>query len=351
MIKIKYEKFDEIKNEYIDEIGHKVHKKLTSINESSILIKYIDSHLTQILVGKKEELDKIIQEILNLYHLDYDILCQIEALLKKRFHLSNTNKIDFFMNVGKSIDSKNDIFSFLENYYMNYLQYIHDKKLVRDIFDYDQYISKTKWRLRIAESTNIKVCPYCNHHSLTLLSHKNKKISGADLDHYYSKELFPYLALSLYNLVPACSLCNSKLKKNRDFYKYPHIYPYEEEFGNDARFILKRDKLYFGDEQEFKVEIINHAKGMKFEKIKNSCETFKLNAIYEDRVDEIAQVIKMIRVFQSNFFKDIADILDCHYSILENEILEFVTLDDVENIVNGKLKKDLYEQYSGIKED
>lgn len=58
----------------------------------------------------------------------------------------------------------------------------------------------------------------------------------AVLDHYYDKGKYPYLALSFYNLIPSCNICNSKFKTTIDFKEIPHLHPYEDSFNEKAKF-------------------------------------------------------------------------------------------------------------------
>lgn len=57
-------------------------------------------------------------------------------------------------------------------------------------------------------ATSIEVCPYCNHVPIGPKSKDKKNYSTGQLDHFYCKELYPYLALTLANLVPSCGGCN-----------------------------------------------------------------------------------------------------------------------------------------------
>lgn len=104
------------------------------------------------------------------------------------------------------------------------------------------------------------VCPYCNATYLFKLREENtaKKITnyvGAQLDHYYPKDDFPYLAISIFNLIPSCPTCNH-IKSNN---KNSHLHPYTEEMGDNAKFTLSMKCLgelegieSLGFENEFK---------------------------------------------------------------------------------------------------
>lgn len=87
----------------------------------------------------------------------------------------------------------------------------------------------------LIEAVDTDVCPYCNRMFVyTSKSVKSTKVVQAELDHFYSKELFPYLAIAKYNLVPSCSCCNGYgAKFTTDAYKESMLNPYEIENADD----------------------------------------------------------------------------------------------------------------------
>ena len=104
-------------------------------------------------------------------------------------------------------------------------------ELLEKVFRYDTF-SKRAVAVDILTEMGVSVCPYCNR-QYTFTS-KSGKVR-AQLDHYYPKTLYPYLALSLYNMVPSCGICN-QAKSSLNTLKTPIMYPYEEDFEDEARF-------------------------------------------------------------------------------------------------------------------
>lgn len=93
-----------------------------------------------------------------------------------------------------------------------------------DYINYDKIVAK--WRDRLLSSLQIKCCPYCNRQYITFWhDEKDSSHSTADLDHYYQKKKYPLFALSLFNFVPSCQICNSRMKGSDDT---ETLYPYEE---------------------------------------------------------------------------------------------------------------------------
>ncbi|WP_404339607.1 HNH endonuclease [Pseudoalteromonas mariniglutinosa] len=91
------------------------------------------------------------------------------------------------------------------------------------IFDYSKLPKDLSYNV-IAE-LGIGVCPYCNENNI-YNSFSGQKSYRSELDHFFPKSKFPFLALSLYNLIPACNICNGPLKGNYDTFHNKAAYPY-----------------------------------------------------------------------------------------------------------------------------
>lgn len=94
----------------------------------------------------------------------------------------------------------------------------------------------------LIESVGIDVCPYCNRTFIyTTKTVQGNKVTQAELDHFFSKERFPYLAIAKYNLVPSCSCCNRNGGKfTTDVYDAHLVNPYEiTRPGDYLKFRLK----------------------------------------------------------------------------------------------------------------
>jgi hypothetical protein len=80
----------------------------------------------------------------------------------------------------------------------------------------------------------VNVCPYCGRSFIQTVRKKRGGgyIRTCQADHYLPKSEYPWLALSLRNLIPVCSTCNRIEGADTD----PFLYPYEEEMGDAYRF-------------------------------------------------------------------------------------------------------------------
>ncbi|MFK4985705.1 hypothetical protein ACI4B7_28170, partial [Klebsiella pneumoniae] len=78
----------------------------------------------------------------------------------------------------------------------------------------------------LARQLNLKCCPYCNaQYTIIANSDAGKTIAKFQFDHFFSKDKFPYLSISLYNLIPSCANCNiTKSKKPLNLKDHYHPY-------------------------------------------------------------------------------------------------------------------------------
>lgn len=117
----------------------------------------------------------------------------------------------------------------------------------------------------LQEQLDVKVCPYCNRmYTTTLFGESGIR---PDFDHFYPRSKYPYLAVSLFNLIPSCSMCNRKkgniaeiLDKENESNNFSIIYPYEESFDEPQRrlsfrVISSNRKVLTGQSDEFKIEL------------------------------------------------------------------------------------------------
>ena len=95
------------------------------------------------------------------------------------------------------------------------------------IFDYDKFSKANSNNQGAAywlqHQLDVKVCPFCNRIYTTTLFNRNVRPA---FDHFYPKSIYPYLAVSLFNLIPICDICNKAKSDRIDSI----IYPYDESF-------------------------------------------------------------------------------------------------------------------------
>lgn len=125
-------------------------------------------------------------------------------------------------------------------------------KAVHDAFDYDKFSdSRSEWcAYQLVIAYKQRLCPYCNlnHVNYHTLAPGVAK-SAADpemrppLDHYYPRAIYPYLGISIHNLIPCCHQCNSSVKLGKD--PLPGGLPHPFEIEKDAIRITVNDPHQF----------------------------------------------------------------------------------------------------------
>lgn len=86
----------------------------------------------------------------------------------------------------------------------------------------------------------VRACPYCNAEPIHISDSNQANDTVNSLDHYFDKAKFPYLALSLYNMIPVCRPCNEERRRKLDKMsaeKYAH--PYRESMHHQLAFTVK----------------------------------------------------------------------------------------------------------------
>lgn len=208
----------------------------------------------------------------------------------------------------------------------------------KEIFPYTNGFGKsvddTYWLLR---ALNVRVCPYCNRiYTITLPSkeelanEKEFKTTRATLDHFYPKNKYPYLALSLFNLVPSCHICNN----NKGAEDKKIIYPYDEAFEKNAVFRIIPDlkasreeesnplNFLLGESIQFYIRfmgngevslihdlplserLVNIKDDSYRERIEKSVEIFRLEQQYEEHKEEVRDILRNRYYFNEQYIQN-----------------------------------------------
>lgn len=167
------------------------------------------------------------------------------------------------------------------------------RKKLGKFFSY-RFLQNDQIHHDLIASLGIQVCPYCNRQYITSWCNGKKTRTTADIDHFYPKEAYPLLALSLYNFIPSCHICNSRMKLNR---KDEIIYPYEERFGNDAIFKVVSDDSK--TEKKDYVESLHSLMGLKNSKINIKIEV-NPNSIIADKIKNSIVMFHLEEIYQSH---------------------------------------------------
>lgn len=177
---------------------------------------------------------------------------------------------------------------------------------VKNMFVTHGYDSQVFDKGQLIEATGINVCPYCNRGFVANVITTKGSVRG-QLDHFYPKEKYPYLAISRYNLVPCCSYCNSGSGKGtKDPKAEGLVSPYELKNAWGIRFEsnIKSGKVL--DLDHCAESIVIKAKANGIPDLSMNIETFNLEALYCSHRDYAAEMyFKYCRIKTSGYKKSV----------------------------------------------
>lgn len=160
-------------------------------------------------------------------------------------------------------------------------------------------IPKSDWRAwkfiqQVIDSQNVHFCPYCNASTVYAYDTVNTTSGFMEsaLDHFCPKNRYPYLAISLYNLVPSCQRCNSGAKTMGDPVKWVNgkvkfklSHPYQDDFHSSLKFEYGQmtAKLLSGGGTKNDIVLITVSKdALQYPLAMKSVEEFRLLKVYEN---------------------------------------------------------------------
>lgn len=107
------------------------------------------------------------------------------------------------------------------------------------IFGYEKIFnssskSEAYW---LSKQIDSNTCVYCNRqYAFTIEkgtgSNKDERLARPAFDHWFDKSTYPLMSLSLCNLIPSCTICNSSIKGQTNFDLSTHTHPYVHEPGH-----------------------------------------------------------------------------------------------------------------------
>lgn len=168
-------------------------------------------------------------------------------------------------------------------------------KNIRKIFDYENWLNYDKYNAYdFAKKLDIPTCPYCNRtYTKTVITQKGEKIIRPEFDHWFPKSEYPLLALSFYNLIPSCHICNSNVKGKTEFKLDTHFHPYNSASNVKATFSYNYKSC-----DGYRIKI-----NTKDDFSRDSVEAFQLENIYQAHEDEVKDLIKIRQAYSDKYIE------------------------------------------------
>lgn len=228
------------------------------------------NELSKLLNARFKTLKNVFSHTLNLF-IEKEVIPNIETLL---------------------IGNPKDIFKLSKKINLS----VEHTEKIGELFDYTTwFVSKTKYRYsayHLAKNIDINTCVYCNRNYTSTVD----KIIRPHFDHYFPKNKYPLLALSFYNLIPSCSICNSGIKGKRNLLLGKHLHPYVDDNILDVKFSYEYDTEMV---DWLKVKL----KNSENENVNRTLEFFKLEEIYNAHTNELRDLIKIKNSFSNNYLE------------------------------------------------
>lgn len=283
--------------------------------------------------------------------------CQQNCLI---FLLKYNNVILYgnVTNLEKIIEKMKDL---------GYQSLIHDGikttpfgEKILSLYNYTSWFrSKQERGVWFAKCFSLKTCPYCNsQYTLTITKKKsNLKKVKFQFDHFYPKEKYPYLALSLYNLIPSCSSCNHN-KSSINITSKTGYHPYQNSLSEIAEFYLKYpaefEKMTLEGVRKLDVdkelEIIFQPKTTILNEIttvNNHDEMFDITEIYNLHKDIAHQMLISAKLNDKSYQKSIMPIkglFSDNEALLKYILNTSLSSDEILKSAFTKFKQDIAKQ-------
>ncbi len=217
-------------------------------------------------------------------------------------------------------------------------------------FNYDNY--RKNILIELAEKLNVKTCPYCNmHYTLFAEGNNKKRLAKFQFDHFFDKSDYPFLSMSLYNLIPSCAVCNQGKSTGKVSLKFnPYNSAICDQFhfeANTPPTIISGAKL---DKDIIEINLVSEASCTPQE-LEAFDNTFNIKTLYS-RHRDIAQEV-FDKAYEEPFYLN-----PCNFKFLQGKSPEYLQRlwmgtytekSEIEKRPMTKYIQDLWKQASGNK--
>jgi hypothetical protein len=199
---------------------------------------------------------------------------------------------------------------------------------------------RVHWAKKLVELSGVKVCPYCNRNFVVNFD----KGTTVELDHFFPKNNYPYLAISLFNLIPSCHTCNHK--KGTQKLK---IYPYKESISDYIKFSHKITKLPFSEDNlELLTTKSKNTKKVR-KKINNYENILHISSLYENHKDIILELIQKAEIYNESYIDELFNRYEGRLFKNREDLMRLITCgyitdEEIHKRPLSKLIKDISEE-------
>lgn len=197
----------------------------------------------------------------------------------------------------------------------------------------DSQKNKTSMRVRLVREADVTVCPYCNR---DYINSRADHVSGAELDHFFSRSKYPIFAVSLYNLVPVCANCNRI--KNAKPYEFASPFDETINWEKDVWFEYQPKSL-----SKFKIDIKSTNPV-----VINNMEEMRIKEAYQIHEVDILELQEKYKSYEESQKEEIKEVL-YKIPVSDEDVKNIIfgpklTMKDMRKKPLGKLYSDIYKE-------
>lgn len=295
MLKVEYNSFS--KDSYYETIANRKMQKYKNITFEAYYNKYIKRKLSN-------------------YSLK-DILC---GDFQKLVEIKNS--------IGTKYQSKSNLIKQFFNY---------DKKVKAKTSLFQKQISKF-----IEQNIEVHSCYYCNIEYINKFEASNGEIKNSfTLDHMIDKATYPFLALSLYNLIPSCYTCNTKVKGKHEI---KNLSPSDNNFDFNEKVKFKT----FLTNENLQIDKTNDIELFLKEDFSSKFDEYikilELDARYKYHKDKVIEMINKRRNYPDSRIKELSQLTYKTEEEIKQDLFGIYLKDDLHKRPLSKLIKDISEE-------
>lgn len=216
----------------------------------------------------------------------------------------------------------------------------------------DVLYSKRLQKGKLIDSIGLQTCPYCNRGYIYTIKSGN---INPQIDHFYPKALYPLFAVSLYNLIPSCSVCNSAgCKGSKDTLK-------ENKYRLTSPYLLKHEDFHFNYKLLSPEIIKGEYTGEEIEVVLDHCayeshdRIFHIRELYKKHDDHIVEMLyKRKYIYTDDYLKSLLEITKSKISkTVVNQFIvgNFIEKDDYHKRPLSKMYTEIAREIGLIEKD
>jgi len=162
------------------------------------------------------------------------------------------------------------------------------------------------------EKLDLKTCPYCNRNYTFVVDEDSGKLRP-EIDHFYPKSIYPFLAMSFYNLIPSCPICNHT-KSNKDRLDLKNPYDIKNE---DFKFTYIPTSVDFSNIENKKYDLDDF--DIELDGNQANIEVFKLEELYKQHKDIVLELLIKKAYYPKSYIEELKS-----FDFSEDEIYRYL---------------------------